>query len=459
MTDSNNSASGGSGLSGLMSLANSIKAEKTRDVLSVGTGGSFSENNLVTPRDAVDPAYLDFRRHPLMENIRAARSFAETYGIRVPYFQEMGITEGDRVTIGDREYINYSSYNYLGLNRHPLISRNVYEAAKLYGTSVGASRVVAGERSFHRELEKKIAALYSAPDALAFVSGHATNVSVISTLFGKGDLILYDALSHNSIIEGIKLSGAQYFPYAHNSMTALRQLLDKQRIRYKRTLIVTEGLFSMDGDFADLPELIRIKKHYGCILMIDEAHSLGVLGKRGRGLYEHWECDPADTDIWMGTLSKTLAGCGGYIAARQDITDILRYYAPGFVYSVGLSPVLAAAVMTALDLMMAEPERVARVQHNSVRFLDLLKSAGINTGHAQGYAVIPVITGSSRIAALMSEELFAEGVSVHPIIHPAVSEQEARLRFFITADHTDADLELTAELLKKLCRKYRLISD
>ena len=458
MTDSKNSASGG-GLSGLLSLASSIKAEKTREASSGGTSGEFQEKDLVTPRDAVDPVYLDFQHHPLMENLRAGRSFAAACGIQVPYFQEMGITDGDRVTIGDREYINYSSYNYLGLNRHPLISRNVYEAARLYGSSVGASRLVAGERAFHRELERKLAALYDAPDALAFVSGHATNVSVISTLFGKGDLILYDALSHNSIIEGIKLSGAQYFPYAHNSMTALRQLLDKQRLRYKRTLIVTEGLFSMDGDIADLPELIRIKKHYGCFLMVDEAHSLGVLGKRGRGLFERWECDPADTDIWMGTLSKTLAGCGGYIAARQEITDILRYYAPGFVYSVGLSPVVAAAVMTALDLMTAEPERVARVQHNSACFLEMLKSAGINTGHALGYAVIPVITGSSRIAAIMSEDLFKEGVSVHPIIHPAVPDQEARLRFFITADHTDADLERTAELLKKLCRKYRLIPD
>lgn len=456
MTDNDKTGTGKPGISGLMSLAKSIRADRSREISESGDG-YLAGGDMPAPRDAVDPAYLDFKHHPLMENIRLARSFADTYGIAVPFFRELDSTDGARAVIQKRDYINFSSYNYLGLNRNPVISRHVYEAAKLYGTSVGASRLVAGERSFHRNLEKELAGIYSADDALVFVSGHATNVSTISTLFGKGDLIVYDCLSHNSIIEGIKLSGAQYFPYAHNSLTALCQILDKNRSRFKRTLLVTEGLFSMDGDIADLPELIKIKKRYGCFLMIDEAHSLGVLGEHGRGLFEHFGCDPRDVDIWMGTLSKTLAGCGGYIAASGEITDILRYYAPGFVYSVGISPVMAYSVLTALDLMRSENWRVGKVQRNSAKFLKLLKDAGINTGHARGYAVIPVITGSSRIAVQLSGDLFEEGISVHPIIHPAVSEQEARLRFFITADHTDADLERTAEVLAGLCRKYGII--
>lgn len=400
----------------------------------------------------VNKKFTTFREHPLYQKISTMRTLASTFHIEDPFFREHERVNGTVTRINGKDYVNYSSYNYLGFNGCAELNEAVINAVKVHGTSVGASRLVAGERPFQRSLERKLADVYDADDAIVFVSGHATNVSVISTLFGAGDLIINDSLVHNSIIEGIKLSGATHFPYVHNDMDSLENLLKKNRRNHERVLIVTEGLFSMDGDIPDLPKLIELKKRFGCFLMIDEAHSLGVLGKTGKGVYEHFDADPHDVDLWMGTLSKTLAGCGGYIAAAQDIVDILKYNAPGFVFSVGISAPMAVAAETALDLMKKDPSRVRRLQDNGKLFLETAKRLNLNTGKSLGYSVVPIITGSSRKAVWLSAALFKEGINVQPIIHPAVEERQARLRFFITSGHTAEQITKTCEILSSLCK-------
>lgn len=428
-------------------MLNSIIKEKSSENLS---GNADDELPVQNNQINVSSRFTSFSEHPQLLKLRTMQSLASTFNVGDPFFKEHDFVTGTVTHINGREYINYSSYNYLGMNGSAEVNDAVIEAIKKHGTSVGASRLVAGERPFQRDLEKKLAEIYETDDAIVFVSGHATNVNVISTLFGPKDLIIYDALVHNSIIEGIKLSGAPHFPYLHNDPASLENLLVKNRRNYERVLIVTEGLFSMDGDIPDLPKLIDLKKRYSCFLMIDEAHSLGVLGNTGKGIYEHYNVTPHDVDLWMGTLSKTLASCGGYIAANRDIVDILKYNAPGFVFSVGLSAPMATAALTSLNIMLREPERVARLRNNARLFLDTARKMNINTGRSQGYSVVAVITGSSRKAVSLSSALFNQGINVQPIIHPAVEEQQARLRFFITSEHTEEQILKTCEAVASL---------
>lgn len=428
-------------------MLNSIIKEKSSENLS---GNADDELPVQNNQINVSSRFTSFSEHPQLLKLRTMQSLASTFNVGDPFFKEHDFVTGTVTHINGREYINYSSYNYLGMNGSAEVNDAAIEAIKKHGTSVGASRLVAGERPFQRDLEKKLAEIYETDDAIVFVSGHATNVNVISTLFGPKDLIIYDALVHNSIIEGIKLSGAPHFPYLHNDPASLENLLVKNRRNYERVLIVTEGLFSMDGDIPDLPKLIDLKKRYSCFLMIDEAHSLGVLGNTGKGIYEHYNVNPRDVDLWMGTLSKTLASCGGYIAANRDIVDILKYNAPGFVFSVGLSAPMATAALTSLNIMLREPERVARLRNNARLFLDTARKMNINTGRSQGYSVVAVITGSSRKAVSLSSALFNQGINVQPIIHPAVEEQQARLRFFITSEHTEEQILKTCEAVASL---------
>jgi 7-keto-8-aminopelargonate synthetase-like enzyme len=286
---------------------------------------------------------------------------------------------------------------------------------------------------------------------VAFVSGHATNVTTIGYLFGPRDLVLHDELIHNSTLQGIQLAGARRLPFPHNDFAALDGLLSQQRREFERVLIVVEGIYSMDGDYPDLPQLIEIKRRHKVFLMVDEAHSFGVMGATGLGLREHFGADGNDVDIWMGTLSKTLSGCGGYIAGTHALVEHLKFLAPGFLYSVGMSPPLAAASLAALQRMQAEPERVATLQARGALFLELARDAGIDTGTSAGISVIPAIVGGSMRAAKLSEALFTRGINVQPILYPAVPEKMARLRFFMCSQHSEDDIRhavntLAAEL-------------
>ena len=401
-------------------------------------------------RSSVDPAFTRFDRHPGYEKMLVPKAVADRLGLDNPFFRIHEGMAGATSHIAGREFINFSSYNYLGLSGHPEVNQAAKDAIDHYGTSASASRLVAGERPIQRELEQALAAVYGVEDSIVFVSGHATNVSTIGYLFGPKDLVLHDSLIHNSVLQGIELSGAARRPFAHNDLTALEQILAESRGRFERVLIVVEGHYSMDGDIPDLPALIDIKRRHQTFLMVDEAHSLGVLGASGKGLHEHYGVDSRDVDIWMGTLSKTLAGCGGYIAGERALVEHLKYAAPGFVYSVGIAPALAAASLAALRVMQKEPERVQKLRSNAHFFLQQARVAGLDVGMSQGHSIIPLMIGSSIKAARLSSQLFEHGINVQPILHPAVEEKAARLRFFLSTEHSQAQMEFSIQTIKEL---------
>ena len=384
---------------------------------------------------------------PAYQRLLVSQAAARRMGLENPFFRVHESAAGATTRVGGREYLNFSSYDYLGLNGHPRIEQAVLQALHRYGTSASASRVVAGERPVQRELERELADWYGTEECVVFVSGHATNVSTIGSLFGPKDLVLHDALIHNSVLEGIRLSGAHRRSFPHNDWARLDQLLQDIRADFERVLIVIEGLYSMDGDMPELPRFVDIKRRHKAFLMVDEAHALGVLGKTGRGLAEQWNVPSTDVDIWMGTLSKSLAGCGGFIAGSRSLVELLKYTAPGFVYSVGLSPALAAASLEALRMLREQPERVQALQQNGAFLCGYAKSRGIDTGLSLGYAVTPAILGSSLRAVRASNELFERGFNVQPIVHPAVEEKAARLRFFVSAAHSREQIAFTVDAL------------
>lgn len=383
----------------------------------------------------------DFTTLPGFREMQTQRSFAEVLGLENPFFQVHEERAGAETRIGNRTYLNFASYDYLGLNGHPEVAAAAKAAIDRYGTSTSASRLVAGERPVHRDLERKLAAVYSADDCVVMVSGHATNVGVIGQLVGARDVVVYDELIHNSVVVGAQLSGATRRSFAHNDLDALETLLATSRRQHSRALVVVEGLYSMDGDFPDLQRLIDIKTRHGAWLMVDDAHGLGVLGHLGHGLAEHAGIDPRQVDIWMGTLSKTLAGAGGYIAGPSPLIDFIRTTVGAFVFSVGLSPPVAAAALAALEIMDREPDRVRRLHENGAAFLAAARSHGLDVGTSAGLAITPVIVGESLKAAMLSNRLSKRGINVMPILYPAVPERLARLRFFVTADHTREQVE------------------
>lgn len=390
-----------------------------------------------------------FHLHPGYQQLRIINDGASRLGVKNPFFKLHEGTAGARTQIDGSGYINYASYNYLNMSGDPEVIAAAKAAIDRYGTSVSASRLVSGERPVHRELEAELAALYGVDDAITFVSGHATNVSTIGYLFGPRDLVLHDELIHNSVLQGIQLSGARRLPFRHNDWEALDAILRDQRHQFERVLIVLEGIYSMDGDYPDLPRFVEVKQRHRAFLMVDEAHSLGVMGARGYGIREHFGMDGKDVDIWMGTLSKTLAGCGGYIAGETALVEHLKFLAPGFLYSVGMPPTVAAASLAALRRMKELPDRVATLQARGKFFLEQAKAAGIDTGTSTGLAVVPAITGSSLKATRASAALFKQGINVQPILYPAVPEKSARLRFFMSCMHTEEQILTTVKTLRQ----------
>jgi 8-amino-7-oxononanoate synthase len=383
----------------------------------------------------------DFSALPGYRELIMQRSLGSALGFDDPFYRLHEGRAGPETKIGGRTFLNFSSYDYLGLNGHPEVTGAAKAAIDTYGTSPSASRLTAGDRPIHRELEKGLAEIYGAEACVCMVSGHATNVTTIGHLVGAKDLVVYDSMAHNSILVGAKLSGAERRGFAHNDLSTLDTLLSAMRDRYENVLIAVEGLYSMDGDYPDLPQLIEIKRRYGAWLMVDEAHSLGVMGRRGYGLAEHFDVNPCEVDIWMGTLSKTLSACGGYIAGSAQLIDYLKFIAGGYVYSVGMSPVLAAAAVASLDLMQREPERVARLQANGALFVERAKKARLNTGMSAALSVVPSIVGDSLRTVSLAQKIYNRGVYALPIIPPGVPDKSARLRFFITSEHSKEQIE------------------
>lgn len=395
----------------------------------------------------IPPECYDFAQMPEYKRLKQTMEVLTSTGVPNPFFRpHEGVTR-DTAWIGGKELISFSTYNYLGMSGDPEIAAAAKAAIEKFGTSTSASRLVSGEKTVHVELEAEIARFHGLDESICYVGGHATNESTIGHLFGPGDLIVHDSLSHNSIIQGSILSGARRRPFPHNDWRAVDELLTEIRRDYRRVLVVIEGVYSMDGDFPQLPPFIEVKKKHKALLMIDEAHSLGALGKTGRGLTEYFGCDPRDVDLLMGTLSKAMGSCGGYIAGRKELIEYLKYTSPGFVFSCGLPPSGAAAALAALQLLQRDPERVARLQANSRLFLTLAQERGLNTGMSNNTPVVPIITGNSLHALMASRAMFERGINVQPILYPAVEEEKARLRFFITSAHTEEQIRQTVTIL------------
>jgi 8-amino-7-oxononanoate synthase len=420
---------------------------------------SARPDNLVIP-----PAHYRFDLFPEYLRVRENMDLMDKSGLGNPFFSvHEGITN-NHALIGGKEVISFASFNYICMSGDPAIAAAAKEAIDRFGASVSASRLVSGQKTIHVELEKTIAEFLGTDDAIALPSGHGTNESVIGHLFGPGDLILHDALAHNSIIQGAILSGARRRPFAHNDWQEADRLLTQFRHEYRRVLIAIEGVYSMDGDIPDLPKFIDVKKRHQALLMVDEAHSLGVLGATGRGIGEYFDVDRQDLDIWMGTLSKALGSCGGYISGCKALIDYLRYTMPAFVFATGISPPTTAAALAAIRLLIKEPQRLVRLHENAALFLNLCKQRGLNTGTSKGSPVIPVILGNSAHCLLLSRMMLSRGVDVMPILHPAVEESASRLRFFITSRHTSDELQHTVKILTEELEKidpsylYRLPS-
>lgn len=398
-----------------------------------------------------------FESLPAYQHLQSQRALVDALGVDIPFYRPHDIRAGARSVIAGAEVVNFASYDYLGLNGHPEITEAVAAATAEWGTSVSASRITAGEREFHRDLERALAGIYQAEASLAFVSGHATAISTIAALLGPKDLILHDALIHNCVVVGAQLCGATRRSFAHNDTDALADILAATRDRFERVMIVSEGLYSMDGDGPDLGRLVDLKERFGCWLLVDDAHGLGALGKTGRGIFEMTDIDPRRVDIWLGTLSKTLVSCGGYVAGSRALVDYLKLTAPGMVYSVGLPAPAAIAALTAIRLMQREPERVERLQANGQRFLRAARAARLDVGTSWGYAVIPIIVGDSLQTLKLADRLLQRGYNAFPIVPPGVPEQSARLRFFISSDHTTQDIDgavtATREELSRLERE------
>jgi len=393
--------------------------------------------------------YTSFDNHPGYIILQKRKAEAVRRNITIPFFLTNEVANSNTAIINGHQYINFSGYNYLGLSGHPEVSSAAKEAIDKFGTSVSASRIVSGQISLHVELERVIADFLGVEDCLAFVSGYNTNVTTLGHLFGRKDLVIHDDLAHNSILTGCHLTNATHMSFSRNNWEKLDQLLSEHRGYYQRVIIIIEGTYSMDGNIPDLKTAIKLKKQHDAMLMVDEAHSLGVIGESGRGIGEYFSIDRNDVDIWMGSLSKSFASCGGFIAGSKSLIEYLKYSAPGFIFSVGLSPPDTAAAMAAFKVLQKEPGRIVRLRQNTEQFLALAHKAGLDTGMNNGAPIVPILVGDDMLCMQLSKRLFDLGIHVQPVIYPAVMHNDAKLRFFITAEHTEDQIEFTVANLAR----------
>jgi 7-keto-8-aminopelargonate synthetase-like enzyme len=330
---------------------------------------------------------------------------------------------------------SFANYDYLGISRHPRILGAAQDAIERFGVGALGSRLVGGERSIHAELEQALARFIGVESTLALVSGYLTNLSVISHLLGSKDLLIVDEYCHNSILVAKRASPAQIVTFRHNDMNDLAEVLKTHRSTARKCLIAVEGLYSMDGDIPDLPRLLELKDEHHAWLLVDEAHSIGVLGKTGRGICEHFGEDPERIDLIVGTLSKSFVSCGGFVGARKEVIDFFKFTLGGFVYSVGMSPVIAATALASLRLLEDEPGRVTAVASAAEKFLKEARRAKLETGPSIGRGIVPVLFPTFEQTLATSEALLRENIYAPPIVQVGVPSDMPRIRFFISASH------------------------
>ena len=373
------------------------------------------------------------------------------------YFYNRAISEirpGGKVLVNGREMGMFASYSYLGLIGHPRINKAAQDAVGKYGSGTHGVRSLAGTLPLHEELEETIAEFKGTEAAVTFSSGYATNLSVISTLVGRRDFVLSDKLNHASIVDGCLMSGAKFLRFRHNDMDALEARLQSIPPDAGK-LVVADSVFSMDGDIIDFPRMVALCQKYNAWLMIDEAHSLGVLGETGRGIEEHFNM-PGTIDIKMGTLSKTIPSVGGYIAGSRDLINFLRHTSRAYIFSAALPPAQAAAAQEAFKVILDEPWRVEKLNQNTQQFMQGLKGAGFDTLFTET-AIVPVICGDDETAYMMTRECQHKDVFVLPVVSPAVAPGLSRLRATITAAHESDSIEYAMEVMIEAGKKLGVL--
>jgi len=363
-----------------------------------------------------------------------------------------------RAVFNGREVINLSSNNYLGLATHPRMIAAAAGAAQEFGAGSGAVRTIAGTMDIHVELEKKIAAFKHTEAALVFQSGFTANAGTVAAVLGKDDMIISDELNHASIIDGCRLSRAGIRVFPHGDMDGLRKLLDETdavRDAGHHVLVVTDGVFSMDGDIAKLPEIVRAAKEHGAITMVDDAHASGVLGRNGRGTVDHFDLH-GQVDIQVGTLSKAIGVLGGYVAGSRTLIDYLIHRGRPILFSTSHPPAVTAACMEAFDILLEEPEIIDKLWENTRFFKKGLEDLGFNTGISQT-PITPVIVGEGALAMKLSDRLFEEGVFAQALAFPTVPRGKARVRTIVMATHTQEDLDTALRAFEKVGKELSII--
>ncbi len=378
---------------------------------------------------------------------------AKALGI-YPYFRAISSEQDTEVVINGKKVLMFGSNCYTGLVNHPKIKEAAIEAIKKYGTGCAGSPFLNGTLDIHKQLEARLAAFVGKEDAMIYSTGFGVNLGVVSTLTGKDDYIILDEQDHASIIEGRRLSFSNYLKYKHNDMESLEKQLQKcdpQKVK----LIVTDGVFSMEGDVANLPEIVRLAKKYDAAVMVDEAHSIGVFGRQGRGTCDHFGVSK-DVDLIMGTFSKSFASLGGFIATDKEVTNFLRHHSRSYIFTASITPASTAAVNAALDVMEAEPERMDHLWEITHYALEGFRNMGCEIGHTST-PIIPLFIRDNNLTFLITSELFNEGIFVNPVVSPAVAPHDTLIRFSLMATHTKEQVTEALDKIQKIFRKHNLI--
>ena len=373
------------------------------------------------------------------------------------YYYNQPITElrgGARVLVRGREMGMFASYSYLGLIGHPRINKAAKDAIDKYGTGTHGVRSLAGTLELHTELEQTISDFKHAEAAITYTSGYVTNLTVVSTLVGRHDYVFSDKLNHASIVDGCMMSGAKFLRFKHNDLDDLQKRLEEAPASAAK-LVIADAVFSMDGDVIDLPRMVDLCRKHHAWLMIDEAHSLGVLGKTGRGIEEHFGLGDV-VDIKMGTLSKTVPSVGGYVAGRKDMITYLRHASRAYIFSAALPPAQAAAANESFKIILDEPERIEKLRVNAEQFIKGLKGRGFDTLYTET-AIVPVLCGDDMLAYAMTREVQNKDVFVLPVVSPAVEQGKARLRATVTAAHEPQEIEKAMDEIEIAGKKLGII--
>jgi glycine C-acetyltransferase len=392
------------------------------------------------------------RRDPL-EYLSAELDSLKQQGL----YRHLRILEDEQkanTTIDHRQVVNLSSNNYLGLTTHPRLRAAAIEATRRFGVGSGSVRSIAGTMEIHMELERRLAEFKKTEAVVVFQSGFAANAGTVAAVLGKEDVVISDELNHASIIDGARLSRATIKVFPHKDVDAARKVL-RELPASQRKLLITDGVFSMDGDLGALPDLCAVAEEFGCVMMVDDAHASGVFGRNGRGTVDHFEMH-GRVDIQVGTLSKAMGALGGYVAGSRALIEFLYHRARPFLFSTSHPPGVAAACIAAVDVLMEEPQIIDRLWDNTRFFKAGLKTLGFNTGLSES-PITPVIAGEGSLAMKLSDRLFQEGVFAQGIAFPTVARDKARVRTIVTATHSRDELQFALDVFAKVGRELGII--